>query len=184
MNVVCFGDSNTFGYDPRSYISERYSAESRWVDILAAKTGWRIRNNGMNGREIPSQKTVFPKSTDLLIIMLGTNDLLQGNSVHTVTERMERFLLSLSMDRKNILLLAPAPMQYGEWVQSDSLIAASIQLAESFRLLAERMGVFFADAGRWCIPIAFDGVHFTEEGHRVFAHQLQKALQQIHIAST
>ena len=44
MNVICFGDSNTYGYDPRSYLGDRYDADSRWVDILAAKTGWTVCN--------------------------------------------------------------------------------------------------------------------------------------------
>ena len=37
MNVICFGDSNTYGYDPRSYLGGRYDPDSRWVDILAEK---------------------------------------------------------------------------------------------------------------------------------------------------
>ena len=32
MNVICFGDSNTYGYDPRSYLGGRYDPDSRWVD--------------------------------------------------------------------------------------------------------------------------------------------------------
>ena len=53
MRVLCFGDSNTYGYDPRSYFGGRYPAISRWVDLLAAKTGWDVINAGENGREIP-----------------------------------------------------------------------------------------------------------------------------------
>ena len=56
MNIICFGDSNTYGYDPRSWLGGRYDAGSRWVDILASETGWTIRNMGVNGREIPPQK--------------------------------------------------------------------------------------------------------------------------------
>ena len=37
MKVVCFGDSNTYGYDPRSWLGGRYPAESRWVDLLGPK---------------------------------------------------------------------------------------------------------------------------------------------------
>ena len=40
MKVICFGDSNTYGYDPRSFLGGRYEADCRWADILAAKTGW------------------------------------------------------------------------------------------------------------------------------------------------
>ena len=179
MKVICFGDSNTFGYDPCSYLGGRYAPESRWVDLLALKTGWQVRNNGMNGREIPSRETVFSKSTDLLIIMLGTNDLLQGNSVDEVVSRMERFLTSLTINSKNVLLVAPPPMQIGEWVQEQSLLASSAALAGGYRALSERIGVRCVDAGKWNIPMAFDGVHFTEEGHRVFAGKLCEYLYEL-----
>lgn len=39
MKVICFGDSNTYGYDPRGYFGGRYEGDSRWVDILSAETG-------------------------------------------------------------------------------------------------------------------------------------------------
>ena len=91
MNVICFGDSNTYGYDPRSYLGGRYAADSRWVDILAEETGWTVRNLGENGREIPTSVPDFPADTDLLIIMLGTNDLLQGRSPEQAVKRLDRF---------------------------------------------------------------------------------------------
>ena len=50
------------------------------MDILATATGWTISNMGQNGREIPSDAPAFPDNTDLLIVLLGTNDLLQGIS--------------------------------------------------------------------------------------------------------
>ena len=51
MNVICFGDSNTYGYDPRGYFGGRYDGDNRWVDILAAETGWTVYNMGrMAGR--------------------------------------------------------------------------------------------------------------------------------------
>ena len=70
MNVICFGDSNTYGYDPRCYFGGRYDADSRWVDILATETGWTVYNMGQNGQEIPSVAPAFPADTDLLIVML------------------------------------------------------------------------------------------------------------------
>ena len=37
MTILCFGDSNIYGYDPRGYFGGRYDADSRWVDILVEK---------------------------------------------------------------------------------------------------------------------------------------------------
>ena len=32
MRLLCCGDSNTYGYDPRSFFGDRYPKESHWVD--------------------------------------------------------------------------------------------------------------------------------------------------------
>ena len=50
MRLLCFGDSNTYGYDPRSYAGDRYPPESRWTDLLAESSGWEVVNMGLNGR--------------------------------------------------------------------------------------------------------------------------------------
>ena len=63
-------------------------------------------------------------------------------------------------------------MQLGQWVSSEKLIAASLALNLEYEAVAEHMGVRFADTGVWNIPMAFDGVHFTEEGHKTFAEHL------------
>ena len=177
MNVICFGGSNTYGYDPRGYFGGRYDADSRWVDILAMETGWTISNMGQNGREIPASAPVFSADTDLLIVMLGTNDLLQSRSPEQAAERLERFLSSLSLDRSKILLIAPPPVKQGAWVPNQQLIENSRTFARLCQTLAERMGLRFADAGKWNISLAYDGVHFTEQGHRAFAAGLLEELK-------
>lgn len=177
MKVICFGDSNTYGYDPRGYFGGCYEADGRWVDILAAETGWTISNLGQNGREIPSATPAFPDDSDLLIVMLGTNDLLQGRSPEQAAERLERFLSGISLDRSKILLVAPPPVSLGTWVPSQQLIDASYSFAQLCQVLTERMGIRFADAGKWNISLAYDGVHFTEQGHRAFAAGLLEELR-------
>ena len=177
MNVICFGDSNTYGYDPRGYFGGRYDGDSRWVDILAAETGWTVCNMGQNGREIPSSAPPLPADTDLLIVMLGINDLLQGRSPKQAADRLERFLSSLSLDRSKILLIAPPPVKRGAWVSDQQLIDDSRTFARLCQALAELMGVHFANAGKWDIPLAYDGVHFTEQGHRTFAAGLLEELK-------
>ena len=177
MNVICFGDSNTYGYDPRSYLGGRYAADSQWVDILAEKTGWTVRNLGENGREIPSTAPNFPADTDLLIVMLGTNDLLQGRSPEQAAVSLKRFLSGISLDRSKIFLIAPPPMKQGTWVLDQQFIDDSRTFARLCQTLAEQLGIRFADAGKWDFPLAYDGVHFTEQGHRAFAAGLLEVVK-------
>lgn len=178
MRILCFGDSNTYGYDPHSYFGDRYPAEDRWVDILAEKTGYDIQNEGQNGREVPSRsyernafQSILAESQplDLLIVMLGSNDLLQGRSPGEAAARMEVFLDEVPLDPGQLLLIAPPPLKRGEWVTSDQLVSASIELGSRYHALAQKLGIPFADAGRWDIALAFDGVHFSESGHKAFA---------------
>ena len=154
MNVICFGDSNTYGYDPQGYFGGRYDADSRWVDILAMETGWTISNMGQNGRVIPSAAPAFPADTDLLIVMLGTNDLLQGRRPKATAERMERFLTGLELARGKIPLFALPSRSPGEWVPGQMLIAASRTFAGCCRTLA----------GRWNVSPAYDGVPLRGAG--------------------
>ena len=176
MKIYCFGDSNTYGYDARMLIDNRYPPEYRWVDILASRTGWSVLNKGLNGREIPPAGIHVPKDTDLLIIMLGTNDLLQGNDVDAVLVRMKRFLEDTPFSREKMLLLSPVPMQLGEWVPKPELVDQSHKLAEGYRELAASLGIRFADAGEWGVSLTYDGIHYTEKGQIVFANRLHAFL--------
>lgn len=172
MKVVCLGDSNTWGFDPRGPFGGRYPSHFRWVDILASNTGWNVQNEGENGRCIPIRTLSLPEDPDLLTVMLGTNDILEGRDADAAAKRMETFLSTLPCRKENILLIVPVPLRAGAWVSADTLIGESEKLCERYRCIAQRLGVRFADAGTWNIPLAYDGVHFTEEGHKRFAQEL------------
>lgn len=185
MRILCYGDSNTYGYDPRTGSGGRYPAQDRWVDLLAQESGWTVRNRGENGRQIPhfpaalaQAERVFRAnaSMDLSIIMLGTNDLLQGADARETGMRMEAFLSHIIPCCRRILLIAPPPLQYGEWVTEDPLLRESTRLAAIYTDVAARMGVGFADAGIWGVDLAFDGIHFTEAGNLAFAQGLRATL--------
>ena len=168
MKIICFGDSNTYGYDPRSFLGDRYPAEDRWVNILAKKLNCEAVNAGMNGREIPRYPAKF-EPADFMLIMLGTNDLLQGNSPEEVRERMRQFLSNLDYDKSKILLITPPPMKLGAWVPDQTLVDASKSL--NFHGLGIRC------VGPWELPMTFDGVHLTEEGHAMLAKYLYQVIK-------
>ena len=181
MRILCFGDSNTYGCDPRGFFGDRYNSGDRWVDMLAKQTGHDLINAGSNGREIPRNPyalRLFAEHApvDIFLVMLGTNDLLQGASAKEAATRMEAFLNPLLPHCKKILLICPPPMKRGAWVPTDALVAESIRLGEEYKFLAEKLNIPFVDTRHWNIDLAFDGVHFTESGHHIFAEKLGKEL--------
>ncbi len=89
--ILCYGDSNTWGYDPVS--EDRYPLAQRWVSVLARELGpeYQVIAEGLNGRTtvwpdpvegeyksgksylLPCLESHHP--IDLVVLMLGTNDL-------------------------------------------------------------------------------------------------------------
>ena len=176
MKLWCFGDSNTYGYDPCGFFGGRYAAP--WPELLAEKTGFQVVNDGKNGRMIPGREYEYSRfcrdaeryDADALIVMLGVNDLLNGAMAGEAAARMATFLNRCRLPRT--LLIGPPPMQRGAWVPDDHLVAESKALARQYEVLAKRLGIEYADAGEWDIELAYDGVHFSEEGHARFAEGL------------
>lgn len=195
--IICYGDSNTYGYDARDFFGGRLSKEVRWTGILDEETDYEIINLGENGREIPTDRweladldeaLAAEEPFDLFIIMLGTNDLLTmyRSGISKVGQRMEQLLEhilqhpSIDDEPSRILLIAPTPTEISRF---DASAATFDQMSEEFGVLygsiADNFGVHFADAGQWDIELGPDGVHFTEKGHLVFAEELQAVLDEI-----
>ena len=138
MKILCIGDSNTYGYDPRSYLGSRYPEEVRWTDRL---DNHEVINCGVNGMTVPGQHSRFisqirTNGPDLVIVMLGTNDLFKGLSAEQITDRMERFLDSICSAGRPVMLISPPVLQYGEWVLDDELVEESEDLGALYKELA------------------------------------------------
>lgn len=197
MTIICYGDSNTYGYDPRSYLGDRYTDGVCWVDQVREQTGCHVRNLGVNGREIPN--TPFQTNTVLrlldayappaagqaqLWVMLGTNDLLAEpwRTAEEAAQKMRRFLQALLRHpaclagNVSVLLIAPPKMQQGTWVTEPKLLETSRQLGAAYQEIAEGLKINFFDASALDLPVCYDGVHLTEEGHRLLAQNLRKSM--------
>ena len=191
--LLCYGDSNTYGYDPRSYLGGRYPESIRWTALLKG-CGWKVHNAGENGQSIPRSdreidiavQALCHIDADILTVMLGSNDLLQATrpSAKECAERMERFLTALlnadGWDKsRKILLVAPPPMALGAWVHDEEIIAVSRNLAECYANTAQLLRIDFADAGAWDVGLSYDGVHFSEKGHLAFTRGMQAVLNNL-----
>ena len=202
MNKVLFyGDSNVFGYDPRGMIGGRYPAEDQWINIVAAglKGKWKLFSDGMNGRIIPDNpyglltldKVVLEHSPlDMFVIVLGTNDLLGMATPNSdvVTRRLRDFVerelqRAEFRDNKTRIFVVAPPMILSN--MDDFLAECEAQrrrMATQFDMIAQEFGLYFADAGRWDLEMAFDGIHLSEEGHRQYAAHMIDEMNKIDLS--
>lgn len=112
--------------------------------------------------------------------MLGTNDLLMepGFTAEDTALRMKHFLERILKEPVlksgdiRLRLITPPCMEYGAWVSEERLYRESRKLDVAYRKIAECLKIDFTGTGEWEIPLVFDGVHFSEEGHRRFAENL------------
>lgn len=155
MNILCFGDSNTFGYNPTNGL--RYDKNTRWTGVLKNLLGdnFNVIEEGLNGRTTIFDEPYFPgrcgiddivpyldlhKPIDLLVIMLGTNDtkeIFHANS-DDITKGLEilvRKAISASYDfrdsKPNVLIVAPflikSEVIYTPWA-SDMVLESLLKL--------------------------------------------------------
>ena len=185
MKIVCYGDSNTYGWDPRFFSGDRY--DHPWPELLAGMTGHDAVNCGEPGRVIPVRaesleqfgQEVRLHKPDLLVIMLGTNDVLgrfdpYADDVIRNMDNMICYTIRNGLAGKVLLLSCPqASIEYGRYNESLQNVSAG------YRKITEREGIGFADPYRWEIPLSFDGVHFSEEGHTLFAERMKEVVERL-----
>ena len=150
--------------------------------ILAEKTGYEVVNLGQPGREIPvldrqfqylERDIIKAGQIDALMIMLGTNDLLNMSrpDVPVVAERMKQLLIFLRerFSELFICLLIPPLIR-----ENAVFLQASRQLAEAYRKFQEPGLVDVLDTTKWDLSLAFDGVHISEESQDKFAENVKE----------
>ncbi len=184
MKILCYGDSNTYGYDGASPLGGRFDPQLCWPALLGRALGCESVNCGLNGRRVPrfSRQTEADLALlrraapcELVLVMLGTNDILSEAEPDATAECMRAFLPALhaALPESTALLFAPpAVTAFGP-----AFAHGFAALAGLYEQLAAELGIPFADASRWDIPTGPDGIHFSARGHRLFA---MKAAQTLH----
>ncbi|CAM3636507.1 SGNH/GDSL hydrolase family protein [Parendozoicomonas haliclonae] len=197
--ILCFGDSITWGFDPAT--GGRHLYPNRWTSVLQDFLGdeYKVIVEGLCGRftvhddpwhEARNGNTLLMpvleshKPIDLLVLMLGTNDILHMKDVTAADAArgaevlIKKILISECGpdDRPpKILLLAPPLLGtlsadlnmfcHGNPVYSENF-------ASCYRQTAKQLGVAFFDAGHVCIPSHEDGVHLDREANRLLGEAL------------
>ncbi|MDY5931969.1 MAG: GDSL-type esterase/lipase family protein [Candidatus Ornithospirochaeta sp.] len=202
-NILCFGDSNTFG--STTEYPGRYEYEERWTIILGKLlgNGYHVIEEGLGGRTTVFEDPFKPgkcgikdisnaiqshKPLDLVIIMLGTNDTKQ---VYNASAKSIAYGVEMIIDRirhediemPRILIVSPihiAPAIGESRFQSydSSSYEKSLELASWYEKTAERTGSFFLDASLYG-RAGSDCLHMTKDSHERLAEALYGKVKEI-----
>ena len=187
MDIICFGDSNTYGYNPDDTVNMRYKDSDIWVNILGELLKTNTINLGRNGRTVPQSEYEIAQ-LDLfisryahkkLIIMIGTNDLLQEKTPECISLNLVNFINKLQLNSEDIILISPPPLKEGTRTKIPHLFDNYKALIDGLAGIAENIGVKYIDVSLCSIPLTSDGVHFTKEAHELFALSLYKLLKKL-----
>ena len=204
-NILCFGDSNTWGYEP--LVARRYPADVRWTGVLqnSLGDGFRVIEEGLNGRTnvtneeerpIRSGLDVLPvileshRPLDLVVIMLGTNDLkhdfnLSAEQIADGARQVCRCVIDceyLVDNPPQILLISPTQVELMTEEEQGLFIGAiekSRELAGHYQAVAEDLGIHFLDASKIVVKTDLDGVHWDADQHIKFGKLLSGLIQKI-----
>ena len=199
--VLCFGDSNTWGYIPGNYPS-RMDFGARWPGVMARLSGFLPVEAGLCGRtawfddpRVPGRNGLaalpgildeagYP---DLAVVMLGTNDCkaCYRATPELIGEGLER-CLELIQERvpaPGILLVSPVFLGEDVWLPendpefSPESVALSRKLPETYRAIAERRGHRFLAASDYTAPEAGDEEHLDPAGHLRLGQAISRELK-------
>jgi lysophospholipase L1-like esterase len=201
--TLCFGDSNTWGFKPDR--SGRFAADARWTGVAQRLLGndYEILEEGLSRRTTdidyqalqglngkayldPCLETHSP--LDVLVILLGTNDLkVEFNRSTADIAQAIRGLVRL-VDEKpkinpRIVLMSPPLLEkratdfYTGQYDAES-VAKSHALAGSIQSVASDTGCIFIDASKLA-EAGEDGVHMTQASHEKLGGVVVEQLRRV-----
>lgn len=199
--ILCFGDSNTYGYIPKG--NGRYSEEIRWTGLLQKKLASKavIIEEGLCGRTtvfqdelrvgrrgIESLPVLLESHAplDFVIVMLGTNDCktVYGASAEVIGKGIEQIItqIKLLLPQTKILLISPIWLgekvwqsEYDPEFNSES-VKVSKRLKEVYQRSAQKHGCLFLAASDVAKASEIDQEHLDEKGHKELADAIYRML--------
>ena len=203
--ILCFGDSNTYGLIPGT--KNRYDWSTRWTGILDKKMnkkGYRVIEEGLCGRttvfddplrecrrgiDILSVILETHKPIDTVVLMLGTNDCktIYDANAEIIGKGIERLLEQIKNSNPDINVLLVSPIELGNRVWEEGYdpefsgrsVGVSKKLPEVYQCIAKERNIRFLQASRYAEPSEDDREHLNEEGHKKLADAIYNKLKEV-----
>jgi len=186
----------------------RFAPDRRWPGVMRRQlgSGWEVIEEGH-----PSRTTVRDDPIegghknglkalpilleshmpiDLVILMLGTNDLKHrfastasdiADSIEILARAIQRSEAGPAGAEPALIIVSPAPMQEVDRFAEMFLGGAvkSRQLSSFIRDVAKRTGATFVDAGTLVESSSIDGIHLDSDAHRILGLELARVVQAV-----
>ncbi|MCR4590041.1 MAG: SGNH/GDSL hydrolase family protein [Lachnospiraceae bacterium] len=207
--ILCYGDSNTFGYIPETGM--RYPRDVRYPGKLQALLGdeYAVIEEGCNGRTTIHDDPIdgwkngldylkpclnSHKPVDIVILMLGSNDLkatfhLGAKEIADGVAVLVDVIKSFTEEKQGFIpkIILVSPPELGKGIRTSPFYGAffeeaveeSKKFSEFYRAVAEKYGCVFFNAAEYIYPSEVDSLHLTPEGHKVLAEKLYETVKNI-----
>ena len=192
--VLCFGDSNTYGFNPET--GGRFSKNERWCGILQilANGRYQIMEAGCNNRtcfrnNFEGKKftgyQILPEylsvSYDLVVLWIGTNDLQRqyNVSLEEIRYGIENLIEIIKNLQPYAKILIIPPMVIGKSVLiskifsflfDETSIEKSKQICEIYKAAAYTFNCDFLNLDSIVTPSNIDGLHFDRQEQKKIAN--------------
>ena len=193
QKILCFGDSNTFGFNPLN--GSRYKQNERWSGILKQRlqSEYLVIEQGCNNRtaisdnssiELTGYKVIekyLKDDFDTIILQIGINDMqfLYNCELNMFSEKFNDFInLIKSKSNAKIVLLCPSVINECILKSSFALmfdqssIEKSKKLPEIYGAIAKKTECELIDLNFVANVSKIDGLHYDIENHKIIAKKL------------
>ena len=206
QNILCYGDSNTWGASIEGHADGRYPLGIRWTSVLQANLGdeYRIIEEGLGGRTTVTDDPIegawrngrtplLPilhshRPLDWVVIMLGTNDLKTrfnktareiALGAMVLVDDIKREDIGTSGKTVKILLICPPPII--EDCDNPMIIlsggeAKSHEMPLYYEEMAKKADIYFLNAGAHITSSMVDGAHWAASQHKIFAAEVAQII--------
>ncbi|MDQ3099405.1 MAG: SGNH/GDSL hydrolase family protein [bacterium] len=197
--ILCYGDSNTWGYIPGT--GERHPRSKRWVNILQSKLGedYEVISEGCNSRTTTLDDPdnvdkngmtyllpclVSHKPINLVILMLGTNDAKAKFNVSAfqIASQLEELInviqksqCGLNNASPKVLLISPPIIKVTPGALQKGYKGADIKSKEFgkyYQEVAHKYGCDFLNSAEIIESSDTDGYHFEPSEHAKLAESI------------
>lgn len=193
-NILCYGDSNTWGYVPGK--GTRFPPDTRWPGVAQHKLGraYHVVEEGLNGRTTNCDDPIEPyrnglnylipcllshRPLALVVLFLGTNNLKLRHSLSAydiaasagmLVDTIQRMNYLVDIAAPEILLISPPVIgnltDFAEMFEG--AYEKSCRFAEHYEQIAQQYNCHFLDAASIVTSDDADGIHLSAESHKRF----------------